>query len=89
MKAYKEGFTLIELLVVIAIIAIIAAILFSVFSQAREKARSAADMSNVRQIGLAIQMYAQDWDERTCQSHHDLEPPETITNLYKIGRAHV
>lgn len=82
MKAYKHGFTLIELLVVIAIIAILAAILFPVFAQAREKARSTADLSNLRQIGVAIGMYTQDWDERTCVTHHDLAPPETIANLY-------
>lgn len=60
----KAGFTLIELLVVIAIIAILAAILFPVFSQAREKARQTSDLSNLRQLGNATQMYAQDYDER-------------------------
>jgi prepilin-type N-terminal cleavage/methylation domain-containing protein/prepilin-type processing-associated H-X9-DG protein len=59
-----RAFTLIELLVVIAIIAILAAILFPVFAQAREKARGAACLSNTKQIGLAISMYAQDYDER-------------------------
>src|SRR5205085_4778322 len=58
------GFTLIELLVVIAIIAILAAILFPVFAQAREKARQAGCLSNLKQIGLAAQMYAQDYEER-------------------------
>ncbi len=57
------AFTLIELLVVIAIIAILAAILFPVFAQAREQARQAVCTSNVRQIGLALQMYTQDNDE--------------------------
>ncbi len=59
----QKGFTLIELLVVIAIIAILAAILFPVFAQAREKGRQAACLSNVKQISLALMMYAQDYDE--------------------------
>jgi prepilin-type N-terminal cleavage/methylation domain-containing protein/prepilin-type processing-associated H-X9-DG protein len=56
------AFTLIELLVVIAIIAILAAILFPVFAQAREKARQTACLSNLKQIGLGIQMYLQDYE---------------------------
>jgi len=55
---------LIELLVVIAIIAILAAILFPVFARAREKARSNSCLSNTKQIGLAILMYAEDYNER-------------------------
>jgi prepilin-type N-terminal cleavage/methylation domain-containing protein/prepilin-type processing-associated H-X9-DG protein len=57
------AFTLIELLVVIAIIAILAAILFPVFAQAREKARQTACLSNTKQIGTAMMLYAQDNDE--------------------------
>ena len=59
----KKGFTLIELLVVIAIIAILAAILFPVFARAREKARTSSCQSNLKQIGIAIAMYVQDYDE--------------------------
>jgi len=60
----RVGFTLIELLVVIAIIAILAAILFPVFAKAREKARQSSCLSNIKQIGLALQQYVQDYDER-------------------------
>lgn len=58
----RKGFTLIELLVVIAIIAILAAILFPVFSRARENARKATCQSNLKQVGLAVAGYVQDYD---------------------------
>ena len=63
MITIKKGFTLIELLVVIAIIAILAAILFPVFAQAREKARQSACLSNMKQLGTALQLYVDDYDE--------------------------
>jgi prepilin-type N-terminal cleavage/methylation domain-containing protein/prepilin-type processing-associated H-X9-DG protein len=63
LSARRRAFTLIELLVVIAIIAILAAILFPVFAQAREKARQATCTSNLKQVGLAMLMYASDYDE--------------------------
>ncbi len=62
MARRQQGFTLIELLVVIAIIAILAAILFPVFARAREQARTASCISNMKQIALATLMYAQDYD---------------------------
>ena len=58
----RRGFTLIELMVVIAIISILASILFPVFSKAKDKARSAACLANLKQIGTAALMYTQDWD---------------------------
>jgi len=63
MFSARKGFTLIELLVVIAIIAILAAILFPVFARAREKARQTSCLSNMKQIGLGLMMYVQDYDE--------------------------
>jgi prepilin-type N-terminal cleavage/methylation domain-containing protein/prepilin-type processing-associated H-X9-DG protein len=69
----RTGFTLIELLVVIAIIAILAAILFPVFAQAKNAAKQASDLSNQRQIGLGLVMYANDNNDLTLISDHEAE----------------
>jgi prepilin-type N-terminal cleavage/methylation domain-containing protein len=60
----KAAFTVIELLVVIAVIAVIAALLFPVFTSTRDKARQAVCLSNLKQIGQALHLYIQDYDER-------------------------
>ena len=65
-----SGFTLIELLVVIAIIAILAAILFPVFARARENARRASCQSNLKQLGLGVMQYVQDYDENLPSSYY-------------------
>lgn len=74
------GFTLIELLVVIAIIAVLAAILFPAFAQVREKARATACLSNLKQIGLGLMQYSQDYDEQLPPAWigYDPDPAKSI-----------
>ena len=81
MQTIRKGFTLVELLVVIAIISILAAILFPVFAQAREKARATACLSNMKQLGMGVQMYVQDNDEQLFFY------AGTTPNLTRVGQA--
>ena len=77
LRGHQRAFTLIELLVVIAIIAILAAILFPVFAQAREKARQTSCTSNLKQMGLAITMYATDNEGYPFHSSPSAQNPRT------------
>ncbi len=82
----KSGFTLIELLVVIAIIAILAAILFPVFAQARESARKTSSLSNTKQMGLGVMMYAQDYDEMYPCNSWDTPPLDATSYDARVPR---
>lgn len=91
-KSAKRAFTLIELLVVIAIISILAAILFPVFARARENARRTSCLSNMKQIGLGLMQYTQDYDERYPLSSYcnnsgcsdaDVAVPNTPSSFFR------
>lgn len=81
-QKHRRGFTLIELLVVIAIISLLAAILFPVFSRARENARRSSCLSNLKQIGLGMMQYTQDYDERYPMGAYKnlVSPPDGASN---------
>ncbi len=82
----RRGFTLVELLVVISIIALLVAVLFPVFATARGKARQAACLSNLRQIGLAMAVYAQDNDDFFPYAA-DPSDQHTVPNIWQ-GNPH-
>lgn len=81
-KKNRQAFTLIELLVVIAIISILSAILFPVFARARENARRASCMSNLKQISLGIMQYTQDYDEKFPLIKVNSASNSSLTNPY-------
>jgi prepilin-type N-terminal cleavage/methylation domain-containing protein/prepilin-type processing-associated H-X9-DG protein len=80
LNSIRGAFTLIELLVVIAIIALLAAILFPVFARARENARRASCQSNLKQIGLGMLQYSQDYDERTVAAYFGFSNLTRVTD---------
>lgn len=80
LRGRTKAFTLIELLVVIAIISIIAAILFPVFARARENARRTSCLSNLKQMGLGIMMYTQDYDEMYPPAYISSSAPTPFGN---------
>src|SRR5438874_9564256 len=81
-RGRTQGFTLIELLVVIAIIAILAAILFPAFARARENARRSSCQSNLKQIGLGMAQYTQDYDEMLPSCQMGGQGFDTLINPY-------
>lgn len=86
----KQAFTLIELLIVVAIISILAAILFPVFARARESARRTSCLSNMKQIGTAWLMYAQDYDEKAVLAvHYDSSTGDEIAWDFRLDWSEV
>lgn len=75
----NKAFTLIELLVVMAIMAILAAILFPVFAQVRTSAKKVNDLSNMKQLGVAMQLYSGDNDDLTLVKDED----EGLSNCFE------
>lgn len=74
-RTRQRAFTLVEVLIVIGVVAVLAALLVPVFSQAREKARAITCLSNERQIGLALMLYLQDYDEKYPQEYRPTTDP--------------
>jgi len=97
MKKTKKGFTLIELLVVIAIIAILAAMLLPALARAREQARRSVCISNLKQLGLALKMYTQDYREffplasnaAINPTANDVSTQSTVENLRLLYDAYI
>ncbi len=83
----RYAFTLVELLVVIAILAVLAGLLLPVLAQSREKARQAACLNNLHQIGVAILQYAQDWDETLPVNAYQAMDGQRLPCIVSVGVA--
>ncbi|MHB1459505.1 MAG: prepilin-type N-terminal cleavage/methylation domain-containing protein [Armatimonadota bacterium] len=86
-RVHRLGFTLIELLVVIAIIAILAAILFPVFAKAKYVAKLRSCLSNQRQIGSALMLYANDWNDKFPWANNEYDNLDNQLKPYNRSRA--
>ena len=84
----EAAFTLVEILVVIGIISVLAAILTPVFMKAKGKALQINCVSNLRHIGMAARLYAQDWDGRVFANYDAYDPNPDIQGSYRFHAIH-
>jgi prepilin-type N-terminal cleavage/methylation domain-containing protein len=89
-KAAAHGFTIVELLVVVSIITVLASLLFPVYSSAKLRAKVARVHSDLRQVGIAIQMYYMDWEglppvRSSCMNNAQIDYYQLPLELYKGG----
>ena len=81
----KRAFTLVEVLIVLFVIGVLAALLFPVFSRARENARRASCLGNIKQIGLGIMQYVRDYDEKYPLAYADSDGSGSYNAAFDVG----